>query len=416
MRIGIVAPDLRDIGGVREKALFVARTLRDQLGASVRLLSLATSRVDNASILLRRARTWGGLRECRYTADEFQVDHVGAVGAEIELARYGTRRAILNLTQGCDALHVVCGTPALANAVRRFDGPVIVHFASFVRHERRSGGSGRRTALDGWRQLMTAAVTVQERLALRRADAIVAVNRLRMLEARAAARADTPVEVVHTGVDTDWFSPRSYRADGYVLWVGRAGDPRKNVPLLLRAYAAARGRRPTLPRLVLAGPSAPPPETRQSIAALGLTGTVQWRGPLDRHGLAELYRGASMFVLSSDEEGQSIAAVEAMASGLPVVATSCVGPAEIITDGVEGVFAPVGAADDLAAAIVRLDADPALRRRMAQDARRRAVREFSLVCTGARLCNVYRAHGIVGGADASRRQSSSSPESEQRPW
>ena len=391
------------MGGVREKALFVARVLRNRLDASVRLISLATSRNDAASIRLRHPRTWGRLRECRYTADEFHIDHVGAIGAEVEIARYGARRAIVNLVDGCDVVHVVCGTPALANAVRRCAGPVIVHFASFVRHERQSGRTGSSAALDSWRQLMTAAVTAQERSALHRADAIIAVNRPRMVEARAAARPDTPIDVVHTGVDTDWFSPGAYRTDGYVVWVGRAGDPRKNLPLLLRAYAAARRRGPTLPRLVLAGPSAPPAKTWKFVTALGLTGLVDHVGPLDRRGLAELYRGASMFVLSSDEEGQSIAAVEAMASGLPVVATSCVGPTEIITDGIEGVLTPVGATEDLAAAIARLHADPARRRHMAQAARRRAVAEFSLAHTGAALCSVYRTHRIAGAAGGSRR-------------
>jgi glycosyltransferase involved in cell wall biosynthesis len=397
MRIGIAAPDLRDPGGVREKALFVARALRDQLGASVKLLSLATSRSDGSSILLHRPRTWTRPPVSRYTVDEFAVDHVGAVCAEIELARYSGRRAIQQLVADCDLLHVVCGTPALANAVRGFRGPVLVHFASFVRHERQEAVGGRRSALAGWRRVMTQAVTSVERTALRRADAIIAVNRARLVEAKAVARAETPVEVVHTGVDTSWFSPAPYREEGYLLTVGRLGDPRKNVPLLLRAYAAARARRPTLPDLVLAGPSAPHRDAWALMSAPGLTGTVHYIQPRDRRHLAEIYRGASLFVLSSDEEGQSIAAVEAMASGLPVVSTSCVGPPEIIADGVEGVLTPVRAMDALAEAMVRLNAESARRRDMSRAARLRAVREFSLEGAGARLCGVYHAHGICGG-------------------
>ena len=104
-----------------------------------------------------------------------------------------------------------------------------------------------------------------------------------------------------------------------------------------------------------------------------------------------------MFVLSSDEEGPSIAAVEAMASGLPVVATSCVGPPEIISDDVEGVLTPVGSLDALADALVRLSAAPERRRRMSEAARSRAVGEFSLECAGQRLCSVYRSHGITTG-------------------
>jgi glycosyltransferase involved in cell wall biosynthesis len=402
VRIAVAAPDLRDPGGVREKALFVARALRDQLGASVTLLSLATARSDSTGILLHQPRTWTRSLVSRYTLDEFTVDHVGAVCAEIELARYARRRAILQLLAGCDAVHVVCGTPALANAVGAFRGPVVVHFASFVTHERQHELRGPRSALGWWRRMMTNGVTRIERRALQRADAIVAVNRTRLVEAQALARPETPVDLVRTGVDTEWFSPDTYRDDGHLLTVGRLTDPRKNVPLLLRGYAAARRHRPGLPRLVLAGPVAPDRAAWGLIAALGLTDVVRYVAPQDRRGLAGLYRGASMFVLSSDEEGQSIAAVEAMASGLPVIATSCVGPPEIITDGVEGLLTPVGGLDELARAIVRLDADPARRRRMSQAARSRALREFSLEGAGERLCSVYRRHGITKAGIAER--------------
>jgi glycosyltransferase involved in cell wall biosynthesis len=240
-------------------------------------------------------------------------------------------------------------------------------------------------------------VTRIERTALRRADMIIAVNRTRRHEARTLARRGTPVEVVHTGVDTEWFSPGTYHEDGYLLTVGRLNDPRKNMSLLLRAYAAALARRPSLPRLVLAGPSAPRPHDWELISTLRLTGMVEYTGPQDRRALSERYRGASAFVLSSDEEGQGIAVVEAMASGLPVIATACVGPSEIIADGVEGLLTPVGAVDKLADAIVHLSADPARRRDMSHAARARAVREFSLECAGASLCAVYEAHGIAAG-------------------
>lgn len=393
MHVGIVAPDLREPGGVREKALFVARSLVRHLGASVQILSLATSRGDASSILLRQPRTWRRPIVSCYTAEEFTVDHVGAVGAEIEVARYVGRRVILTLLERCDVLHVVCGTPAWAYAVSGFNGPVVVHFASFVRHERGYETPGRRSALDGWRHLMTASVGMVERAALRRADVIIPVNRTRYDEVRALVSPETPVEVVHTGVDTNRFSPGPYREDGYLLTVGRLNDPRKNTPLLLRAYAAARVRRPDLPKLVLAGVAAPDRESQELMA--GLTGSVQYLGPLDRQALVETYRGASAFVLSSNEEGQGIVVVEAMASGLPTVATSCVGPSEIITDGIEGLLTPVGSVEGLADAIVRITTDSGLRRRMSEAARRRVVRDFSVERTGAHLCRVYRTAGIT---------------------
>lgn len=395
MRVAVVTPDLRFPGGVRELALFVGRALRDQLGASVQVVSLAVSRSDRSSIVLHQPWTWGRSLVSRYTVDEFTVDHVGAVGAEIEIARYRGRGAILRLVQGCDVVHVVCGTPALAYAVNRFPGLVVVHFASFVRHERLPDATNRRSFLGRWRQVMTAAVGRIERAALRRADVVIPLNGTRRVEVRALVSPETPVEVVHTGVDTQRFSPGPYREDGYLLTVGRLNDPRKNVPLLLRAYAAARARTPDLPRLVLAGVAAPDRGSLELLSALGLTSSVQYTGPLDSGALVEAYRGASAFVLSSNEEGQGIVVVEAMASGLPIVATSCVGPSELITDGVEGLLTPVGSEEDFVDAITRITTDPGLRRRMSHAARRRAVREFSLDATGAQLCSLYRTAAIT---------------------
>ena len=393
MRVGVIAPDLREPGGVREKALFVARALRARLGASVQLVSLATSRADESSVLLRRPRTWRTPLRSRYDLDEFTVDHVGAVGAEIEVARYAGRRVLLELVERCDVLHVVCGTPAWAHAVSGFGGPVVVHFASFVRHERHQNVPRRTRAGDAWRHLMTASVGMVERAALRRANVVIPVNQTRGAEVRALVSAGTPVEVVHTGVDTDFFSPGPYREEGYLLAVGRLNDPRKNIPLLLRAYAAAQARTPEVPRLVLAGPTGPDSESWQLISTLRLGDRVQVLGPQDRRGLVDTYRGASAFVLSSNEEGQGIVVVEAMASGLPIVATSCVGPSELIADGVEGLLTPVDSVEGLASAIVRLSTSPELRHRMSHAARCRAVRDFSLEATGARLCAVYRTAG-----------------------
>jgi glycosyltransferase involved in cell wall biosynthesis len=392
MKVGIIAPDLRETGGVREKTLFVARALRDQLDASIRVVSLATSRSDPSSILLGQPHSWTRSLTSRYAVDELEVQHVGAVCGEIELARYVGRRALLNLVAECDAVHVVCGTPAFANAVSQYRGRLIVHFASFVRHERLSARQG---GVHRWRDVMTSAVTLVERAALRRADAIIAVNRTRLQEAQALARPGTSAAVIHTGVDTDRFSPGPYRGDGYLLTVGRLNDPRKNVPLLLRAYAVAVQQAPSLPRLVLTGPTEPRTDEWGLVSALGLSDRVSYTGPLDRRALVEIYRGASAFVLSSDEEGQGIALVEAMACGLPIVATSCVGPCEVVSHGVEGLLCPVGSVNDLADAMVHVNADPERRRDMSHAARARAVREFSLERTSADLCGVYRSCGIA---------------------
>jgi glycosyltransferase involved in cell wall biosynthesis len=395
MRIGLVVPDLRDPGGIPAEARLVARSLRRELGADIRIVSMATSSSDASSRLLRRPGTWLRHPIGSYTHEEFTVEHVGATGADIELARYRQRRGLLDRVAGCDVLHVLSGTPAFGHAVRGFRGPLIVHFASFARHERSDPSPASASLLGSWRRLMTKGVTAIERAALRRADLIIAMNDTRRREAEAIVAGAVPVTTVHTGVDTDRFSPGPYQSDGYLLAVGRLSDPRKNIPLLLRAYAAARQQSTTLPRLVLAGFRPPSAESWQLVAELGIADYVEYRGAVEPALLNDLYRGAAAFVLSSDEEGLGIVILEAMASGLPIVATSCIGPTETVTNDSEGLLVPVGSVSHLTNALVRISADDALRRRLSQAARARAVREFALEPAAARLGAAYRDHGLV---------------------
>ena len=399
MRLGLVVPDLRDPGGIVEEALLVARVLRRDLAADVRLISLAMSSADPSSLLLRRPRTWKSHPAGSYTHAEFTVEHFGAPAADIELARYRQRRPLLERVAECDVLHVLGGTPAWGYAVRRFRGPLIVHFASFARYER-TAPAGARSPLQAWRHLMTRGVSSLERAALRRADLILTMNDTRRREAEAIVAGARPVMTVHTGVDTQRFMPGPYQRDGYLLAVGRLSDRRKNIPLLLRAYAEARRQFARIPRLVLVGHRPPSAESWQLIAELGLTNSVEYRGAVSRAELASTYQGASAFVLSSDEEGLGIVVLEALASGLPVIATACIGPTETVTDGREGILVPVGSVERLADAIRRVTADEALRQRMSDAARHRAVQEFSLEQAAVRLVAAYREAGILQQARA----------------
>ena len=92
------------------------------------------------------------------------------------------------------------------------------------------------------------------------------------------------------------------------------------------------------------------------------------------HDVAGAINTFDLFVISSRSEGFSIATIEAMASGLPIVATRCGGPEEIIEDGVTGVLVENGSAEAIADAIESLRTDPVRRRRLG-DAARGVVRE-----------------------------------------
>jgi colanic acid/amylovoran biosynthesis glycosyltransferase len=117
---------------------------------------------------------------------------------------------------------------------------------------------------------------------------------------------------------------------------------------------------------------------RFSIADLGLDSRVRLRGAVSSSEVLAKLQATDVFVLSSVEEGISNAALEAMASGVPVVTTTAGGMAEAVSDGVEGFVVPVRDADALANRLGYLANDENLRAKLADAARRRAVSQFSL--------------------------------------
>jgi glycosyltransferase involved in cell wall biosynthesis len=103
-----------------------------------------------------------------------------------------------------------------------------------------------------------------------------------------------------------------------------------------------------------------------------------------------LLAAADLFVLASHHEGLPVALMEALASGLPVVATAVGGVPEAVHDGVEGVLVPAGQPDTLADAVLALVADPGSRARMGRAARARA-EDYDVSRAAARIEEVYRA-------------------------
>jgi glycosyltransferase involved in cell wall biosynthesis len=158
-----------------------------------------------------------------------------------------------------------------------------------------------------------------------------------------------------------------------ILTAGRLA-PEKDFATLLRAVA----RLPAPARLVILG-EGPERAALEGLARdLGIAGRVALPGY--RPSPWDSYAQARVFALSSRSEGFGNVVVEALASGLPVVATDCGGPREILEDGRHGALVPVGDVEALAAGIARaLDApgDPVPRRdRAARFATRRVVGDY----------------------------------------
>ena len=197
--------------------------------------------------------------------------------------------------------------------------------------------------------------------------------------------------LVGNGVDTGCFRPprdageragerRLAGVDGRfaVLTIGGI-EPRKGSLTLLEAFAALCRRAPHVePLLVVAG-GATLFDYRDEIdrfharvAQLGLGERVRVLGPVEPAELERLYRAADVFAFPSVKEGFGLAAVEALASGLPLVASDLDVFSEFLEHEGNALLCPVGDAGALGDALVRLALDPGLRSRLASRARRDA--------------------------------------------
>lgn len=150
----------------------------------------------------------------------------------------------------------------------------------------------------------------------------------------------------------------------------------KRYDVLIRAAATLKERGDY--QFVIAGQGEKSLLTRyQNLAAeCGVADSVHFLGFVDD--VDGLLEAADLFALTSDSEGFSIATVQAMAHGLPVVASRCGGPEEILEEGRTGLLFDTGAAEQLADLIASLHADPSRRRELGSAARVAARTRFSL--------------------------------------
>jgi glycosyltransferase involved in cell wall biosynthesis len=186
------------------------------------------------------------------------------------------------------------------------------------------------------------------------------------------------IAVIPPGVDLGQWQPVSRPDDGTVriLFVGGEFE-RKGGDLLLDACS----RLPDHVELDLVTHAAVPPTDRVRV--------VNDLQPNDPR-LLELYRCADVFALPSRAETFGIAAVEACASGLPVVASGVGGLTDIVIDGATGLVVPPGDADALTERLGRLVDDVELRRRLGDAAREHAVKHFDAARNADRLFELVR--------------------------
>lgn len=231
-------------------------------------------------------------------------------------------------------------------------------------------------------------------------DSCTLIHALNQAEADAIAHLAlrTPVRIVGNGVFPEQFvtpvSGQAFRESApglgtapYVLFLGRLHQ-KKGCDHLVEAFAALRAAWPDDIRLVIAGPDAGARRSLEaSVARLGLSASVHFPGPLYGQLKWSALAGASCFCLPSRQEGFSVAILEALASGVPVVVSRQCNFPEVSSSGAGRVVALDSTS--IAATIAAVLAEGAERDQIAQAARRFVFERFDWSALAQQMIEAY---------------------------
>ena len=243
-----------------------------------------------------------------------------------------------------------------------------------------------------------------QRFAYRFATRIVANSpaAVKMLESEGVKLSD--VSVIPNGVDIAAYQRREPRTSIREVVTVANLRPEKNHETLIAAAAALAPSHPSL-RFAVVGDGSRAAELQALARARGVDHIVDFLG--HREEVPTVLAAADLFVLPSRSEAFPNSAIEAMAAGLPVIATAVGGLLDLIDHGRTGLLVPPCDPDALAGAIASLVRDPALAQQLGANAREEAVNRFGfdrmihafedLYETGLRERHVLRTHTATAG-------------------
>ncbi|HEX3541327.1 MAG TPA: glycosyltransferase family 4 protein [Acidimicrobiales bacterium] len=203
--------------------------------------------------------------------------------------------------------------------------------------------------------------------------------------------APAQLAVVPVGVDHTRFRPlpERPRVPGRIMTTASADVPMKGLVPLLEALAKVRTERPA--DLVVIGKPRAESRVTETIERLGLGGAVSFVSGVSDERIVELYAEASVAVVPSLYEGFSLPAVEAMACGVPLVATTGGALPEVVgKDGVTGLLVPPGDPGALASALGRVLDEPSLAARLSHAGRERVLDRFTWRACALATVEQYR--------------------------
>ncbi len=361
LRVLLVANTLppRDVSGVGEQVLQLAAGLR-AAGCEVEVLGRGPGQVGGPKVffpILAVPAVWRALRRFRPHVVQVHESDGGLAALLVRMLapRLDPRPRLVALLQVSYVEEFRAVRPLIADGA---DGRVLG----------RPGGVERR-----FRWLKAPLQIVLGRLTARAADLVLAPSAATAAELRRDYGVSDAAVVpnVTGGLAVQPGSPDMGEPPGYLLFVGRLRI-RKGVEVLLEAL---REKHPKA-RLLIAGDGEHREALERKTAELGLGQTVTFLGRCDAGRVRGLLRGAAALVVPSTYEGMPLVVLEAMESGVPVVASRVSGIPEVVEDGRTGWLVAPEDPSGLARALAEVLNDPDEARRRGEAGRQRVDERF----------------------------------------
>lgn len=243
---------------------------------------------------------------------------------------------------------------------------------------------------DTWENSKVRAYFALERLAIRRADRIVVVCHQMARVLAASGVPEGRIRVIHNACLIDPIhepeAPATCADARPIIGVVGRLSPEKGVDIACRVHQTVVRHCPRA-RLWIVGEGPEKERLLGTTERLGIASSVDWMG--FREDLGPLYRQMAVLLIPSRSEGLPNVALEAMAHGVPVVGTSVGGVPEVVTNASTGFLVSRGDVEMLAARVLELLHDAALRHRLGRQAREAAFSRFSPAVRYQKLARLY---------------------------
>jgi len=227
-----------------------------------------------------------------------------------------------------------------------------------------------------------------EKRIINRASTLTAVANSVRNELMKVYKVNSLIHVLENGVDAKKYFPISYRKniEKYILFVGRL-TYRKGVYDLIESFS--RLSKTDSLKLYIVGDGPIKKDLETLVRRMGLIGSVEFKGVVIGEKLLKLYQNAELFVVPSYYEGLPTVLLEAMACGIPVIATQISGNTDVIANNRNGLLIPSGNPEIMANTIQKVLLDDSLRSKLGLEARATILKRFDWDIIYSKFLSLY---------------------------